>query len=657
MTPAIATITKYILRLPYAIFLLLALAGNSHTAAGISTHAVLRAAQLPRLVTAEEFSSYRVERWGHQLSPDGERLAWFERVDGKPRLHVRVLGSGHTHVMHLLRLPIGFKWALDSKHVLFRRFVDKRFNMHLFVADTSSPRDRGHDLTPFDGVNVAWHLALLDKPDSILMRMNRRGHDLYDLYEIDLNTGDYELRATNQGDTASWLVSRTGKVVGRVQEAADGAWELQAARGDANWKTILTGTFRDRLEPIQNFPEEAARIHVVTNADRDKTAVIELDLDTGERRVLFEAPGVDIASVWTDIQRYEMSSVLYFDPLPSYHFFDRQMQQDFERLLGPATILHAFSSGSMDHTRLIVAVETDRQAVVTYLLDRRSGTKEILAEHPLRKYANIFSETRPVRFNARDGLALNGLLTLPNGTDGKRLPMVLKIHGGPWLLDVWGFNAETQFLANRGYAVLRVNFRGSMGFGKSFLERGRRQLGRKMQEDLIDAVDWAIAEGHADPERIAVFGHSYGGYAALMAMAQAPGRFAAAVSAMAPTDLTLLVDGFRTHPQRLAWWLHFAGDTHNETDYQDLKQYSPVTHARRIQRPLLLFHGAKDPRIPKEHFDRLLVELRKGSAPLDYLVFQDERHSIRKTANKLKYARRVEQFLARHLGGRATPLD
>ncbi|MDE0343558.1 MAG: S9 family peptidase [Deltaproteobacteria bacterium] len=582
-------------------------------------------------------------------------MAWFERVDGKPRLHVRVLGSGHTHVMHRLRHIGGFKWALDSKHVLFRRFMDTRFNMHLFAADTSSPQDPGHDLTPFGGVNVAWYLALLDKPDSVFVRMNRERHYLYDLYEIDLNTRGYELRATNQGDTASWLMSRTGKVAGRVQEAPDGAWELQAARGDANWETLLSGTFRDKLEPIENFPDEAARIHVLTNAGRDKTAVIELDLDTGEQRVLFEAPGVDIAKVWTDIQRYEILRVLYFDPLPSYHFFDRQMRQDFERLLGEAPILHVVSSGSINHSRLIVAVETDRQGAATYLVDRRSGTKQVLTEHPLREHAGIFSKTQPVRFNARDGLALSGLLTVPNGTDGKRLPMVLKIHGGPWLLDVWGFDAETQFLANRGYAVLRVNFRGSMGFGKSFLERGRRQLGRKMQEDLIDAVDWAIAEGHADPERIAVFGHSYGGYAALMAMAQAPDRFAAGVSAMAPTDLTLLVDGFRTHPQRLAWWLHFAGDTHNEADYRDLKQYSPVTHARRIQRPLLLFHGAKDPRIPKEHFDRLLVELRKGSAPLDYLVFQDERHSIRKTANKLKYARRVERFLAQHLGGRAAP--
>lgn len=649
--------TKHIFRLPYTILLLLALSGNSDTAADDSTHSSLRANQLPSLIATEEFYGYRLERWGHQLSPDGERLAWFERIDGKPKLHIRAISTGHIYIMRQLKHVAGFQWALDSRHVLFRRFVDKRLNMHLFTVDTTSPQNAARDITPFHGVNVAPPLVLLDQPASVFVQMNRRQHDVYDLYEINLNSGDHDLRATNQGGTAYWLMSRSGKVMARVQQAADGAWKLQAARGEADWTTLLAGTFSDTLQPIQNFPEEPAKIHILTNADRDKIALLELDLNTGKQGLIFETPNVDIARFWTDIQRYEALNVLYFDPLPSYRFFDRQVQQDFKHLLGPAPILHAFSNGSLDHTRIIVAVETDRQAVTTYLLDRRSGTKEILAEHPLKKYANIFSETRPVRFNARDGLELRGLLTVPNGTDGKRLPMVLKIHGGPWLLDLWGFDAETQFLANRGYAVLRVNFRGSLGFGKSFLERGRRQFGRKMQEDLIDAVDWAIAEGHADPERIAVFGHSYGGYAALMAMAQAPHRFAAGVSAMAPTDLTLLVDGFRPHPKGLAWWLHFAGDTQNEADYQEMKQYSPVTHARRIQRPLLLFHGAKDPRVTKEHFDRLLIELRKGNAPLDYLVFKDERHSIRKTANKLKYARRVERFLAEHLGGRAAPLD
>lgn len=649
--------TKHILHLPYTIVLLLILASNGDTAAEISTHSSLRAAQLPRLVTADEFYGYGVHRWGHQLSPDGERLAWIERVDGKSALHIRVLGSGHTYIMRLLKHVTGFQWALDSRHVLFRRIVDKRLNMHLFTADTSSPQNTARDLTPLEGVNVRPPLNLLDKPASVLVRMNTRQRDMYDLYEINLNSGDYDLRATNQGNTADWLVSRGGKVMARVQQTEDGAWRLQGARGDARWTTLLSGTFRDILLPVQNFPEKPAKLNILTNAGRDKVALLELDLKTGEQGVIFEAPDVDITRVWADIDRYDVFSVLYFKPLPSYHFFDQHIQRDLERLLGSGPILYGVFSVSLDGTRLITLVETDREAVATYLVDRPSGTKELLAEHPLREHAEIFSRTRPVRFSARDGVPIRGYLTIPNGTDGKHLPTVLKVHGGPWLSDRWGFDIETQFLANRGYAVLAVNFRGSTGFGKGFLEMGRRQLGRKMQEDLIDAVDWAIAEGHVDPERIAVLGSSYGGYAALMAMAQTPDKFTAGISAMAPTDLTLLVDGFRPNPKKLAWWLHFAGDTHDEADYNELKLHSPVTLAQHIRRPLLLFHGAKDRRVPKEHFDRLLTELRKGNAPLDYLVFQDEAHAIIKTANKLKYARRLERFLAQYLGGRAEPLD
>jgi dipeptidyl aminopeptidase/acylaminoacyl peptidase len=264
---------------------------------------------------------------------------------------------------------------------------------------------------------------------------------------------------------------------------------------------------------------------------------------------------------------------------------------------------------------------------------------------------------RPIQFVARDGLRVSGFLTLPKGTDGNRLPTVVKVHGGPWMEDQWGFDTQTQFLANRGYAVLAVNFRGSTGAGKAFMEQGRREFGKKMQEDLVDAVDWAIAQGHTDPDRVAIYGHSYGGYAALMAMAQTSHKFAAGISVMGITDLVLLVNEFRSNPEKLAWWLHFAGDTLDEANHRELVRHSPVTHASRIRRPLLLFHGAKDTHVSIEHFYRLLTELRKGDASVDYLIFPKEGHEIQRTANKLKFAQRVERFLARHLGGRAGPLN
>ena len=619
-----------------------------------ATHPSLRAADLPRLISAREFYRNKYLSWGHQVSPDGKRLAWLEIKDGKPSFRLRLLDKHHIVIMPHLKLMAKFDWTLDSRHLLFRPLAGR--NRHLFLADTDAPRKPPRDLTPYDGVNVRSYFLLLGKPDSVMTVMNLRDRHAYDLYEINMRTGGYELRATSDGPATEWITDRNGKVVARLQRAADGAWSVQAAERAGPWRTVLSGTFRDTAALVPNVPNDSTTVYVHTNAGRDRQSLITLDLATGREEVIFEAPDTDILTFWIDVQAYKPLLAFYLDPLPRYHFFDLEMQRDLASLMGTAPIVYNMSNGSLDHTRLILLAHTDREGISTYLVDRSAGTRKLLAG-PAAKFADDLSETLPVRFRARDGLPLSGYLTLPKGTDGTRLPMVLKVHGGPWSRDRWGFDPTTQYLANRGYAVLRVNFRGSAGFGKSFMEKGRKEFGQKMQDDLIDAVDWAIAKGYADPEKVAIYGHSYGGYAALMAMAQTRGKFAAGISAMGVTDLTLLVEGFRSNPEKLAWWLHFAGDTHDEAVYRELKRYSPVTHASGIQRPLLLFHGAKDSQVSKKHFDRFLVELRKGDAPVDYLIFPDEGHSIRKTANKLKFAQRIERFLAQHMGGRAGPLD
>ena len=317
-------------------------------------------------------------------------------------------------------------------------------------------------------------------------------------------------------------------------------------------------------------------------------------------------------------------------------------------------MLHSISSGSLDRRRLTILTETDRAGKSTYIIDRRSGTKKLLATHPLKAHEKILSSTRPIRFTARDGLSISGYLTIPKGTDGRRLPMVLKVHGGPWLRDYWGFDSDTQFLANRGYAVLEVNFRGSGGFGKSFMEKGYRELGRKMQNDLIDAVDWAIAEGCADPEKVAIYGRSYGGYAALVGLTKTPGKFAAGISVAGFSDLASLVSTFSRRGGLASIWLtHFAGNPDEPEDRKELTERSPITYAHRVERPLLIVHGAKDKRVSMDHSDRFVRKLREKESPVEYLLFPEEGHVIRKSKNRLEFARRLETFLAAHLGGRA----
>ncbi len=632
-----------------SLFLWIALYASTGRAGVIhATHPSLQATNLPRLISAREFYRSPLDSWAHSVSPDGKRLAWIEIRGGKPFFRLHLLDTGHQTVMPRFRYIAKFDWTLDSRHVLFRALVGR--NRHLFLVDTDAPWKAPRDLTPFDGVNVSSYFLLLGKPESVMVVMNLRDRDAYDLYEIDMTTGDHEFRGSSDGLPTDWITDRNGRVLARLQRAADGTWSVRA---DGRPIPLLSGTFRDALAPVTNVPDGSTTVFGNTNAGRDKLSLVKLDLVTGEQEVIFEAPDSDLSSFWIDTHAYAPLLVRYFDPLPRYHFFDPKLGRDLQALMGTAPIVYHMTSGSLDHTRLVLRAETDRRAVSTYLVDRVSGTRELLAAHAATKFSEDLSETLPIRFTARDGLSLSGYLTLPKGTAGKRLPMVLKVHGGPWLQDTWRFDLETQFLANRGYAVMTVNFRGSTGFGKAFIEKGRKEFGRKMQDDLIDAVDWAIAKGYADPEKVAIYGHSYGGYAALMALARTPRKFAAGISAMGITDLALMVDSFRDNPQGLAWWIHFAGDTDNPAEHRELERHSPITVAEHIERPLLMFHGARDPRVSKEHFDRLLTELRKGNAPLDYLVFPDEGHVIVKRSNKLKFARRIERFLATHLGGRA----
>ena len=616
-----------------------------------ATHPSLRAATLPRLISAKEFYSASLESWGHRLSPDGERLAWLARARNKPTLYVRALNDGAKRsIEHRGRATL-VHWAQDSRRLLI--FADAGNGLHLFLADADSPGLAPRDLTPLEGVSVKRLFTPAGTPGSIFVEMGIGAGHGYDLYEVHLDTGQHQRVVRDHGRTSRWILGRAGEVVGRLQVLRDGGWELQAPDG-TGWRRVLGGWLQESIAVAGNLSRHESKVYVQTNAGRDKVGFVTLDLKNGQQEVLFEPPNVDLSRSWTHPSSLEPLAVLYHDGFPRYHYFDRRLQEDLEDLLGRGPVLYDFYSVSDDRMRLIVGTETDRSGVATYLVDRRSGKKELLAAHPVNEFSEVLSDTRPIRFNARDGLPITGYLTLPRGTGGKHLPMVLKVHGGPWLRDLWGFDSDTQFLANRGYAVLEVNFRGSVGFGKTFTEKGRKEFGGKMQDDLLDAVDWAVAEGYADPEKVAIFGYSYGGYATLMGLARTPERFAAGIDVMGMSDLALQVRAFPPESWGTrTWWTLFVGDPDSPDGYRQLMERSPITYADRIERPLLIVHGAKDARVSKENSDRLVDKLRKKDVSVEYLVFPDEGHGISKTKNRILFAHRMETFLAKYLGGRA----
>ena len=620
-----------------------------------ATHASLREADLPGLIPAKEFYAPRYKSWGHRVSPDGERLAWTERVNGKPALRVRVLTGGYTFTVNQPSRTIRFSWAPDSRRLLLLANAGRHGGRRLFLADSGSPKAHPIDISPLREANIRSTFTPPAKPNSVLILARPRAGRFHHLYEIDLKTRVHRMQAINSGNTRRWILNDKGDVVGRLQDDADGGWSVQAVTGTAGWTTLLKGEFTDVPIVGQYVPDENLKVYMATNGERDVRALVNVDLNTGTQELVFQPPGVDVSSILLD-SAHQPLAVVYHDDFPRYHYFDRKLEEDVETLLGPGPMLYQFVSASRDLMRVTIRAETDRVGKSTYLIDRRYGTKELLATHPLARYEEILSQTRPITVSVRDGLSISGYLTIPEGTNGQRLPMVLKVHGGPWDRDYWAFDPETQFLANRGYAVLEVNFRGSRGFGRSFMEKGVGEMGGKMQDDLIDAVDWAVAEGYADPEKVAIYGNSYGGYAALVGLTRTPGKFAAGVSVAGPSDLVSLVNTFsRRRAVTRAWWIRFAGDPAEPEVRKELAERSPITFAHRIERPLLIAQGAKDKSVSKEHSDRFVEKLREKDIPVEYLVFPEEGHAIRKSRNRVEFARRLETFLAAHLGGRAGP--
>lgn len=636
-----------------ALFLVLSVSvcGEATTSA---THPSLRTAGLPPLIPAKEFFTRRHEAWGHKISPDGKKLAWIQPVRGKPTLHVRRLEDGVITVMSHSMPVTQFGWTVDSSRLLFQWRRGRRTTSRLSWVDTRSPRAAPRDLTPFDDADVRGYIRPTETPESILVQMSLGKGRAYNLYKLDLDTGNYAIVAVNDGNTRLWVTSRAGRVLARLRNRTGGGWRLEASDGADGWTTVLRGGLIDVINVVQNIPDERPAVVVRTDANRDTLAVLRVDLVTGMQEVLFERTAVDVFSIVVDRQTYTPLRVMYHDGLPRYHYSDREMGNELKGLLVEEPSAFNMDSLSLDHRRLTIRVQTDRIAASAYLIDRRSGTAELLSSHPLNEYTDSFSRTQPIQFTARDGLPISGYLTIPHGTRGKRLPMVLKVHGGPWFQDLWNFDRDTQFLANRGYAVLEVNFRGSSGFGKSFMDKGRREFGRKMQDDLIDAVDWAIAEGHADPEKVAIYGHSYGGYAALVGLTKTPRKFAAGIDAMGVSDLVLQVNSFLPHNKTAwTWWTEFVGNPNVPDDHRELLERSPITHVDRIERPLLIVHGAKDAQVSLENSNRLVDKLRKKGLPVEYLLFPDEGHVILRRKNALEFAHRLEAFLAKHLGGRA----
>ncbi|MBI4549564.1 MAG: S9 family peptidase, partial [Candidatus Omnitrophica bacterium] len=384
----------------------------------------------------------------------------------------------------------------------------------------------------------------------------------------------------------------------------------------------------------------------------DTGRLVEFDIESRRSVVLAEDREFDIGGVMIHPDRYTVQAVTITRDRTEWTVLDESIRPDLEALSG----LHDgdFSIISRDHAdRLwLVRYEDDDHPVAYYLFDRseQKGTFLFFHQPELQNYR--LAETEPFRMKSRDGLVLRGYLTFPPGRERKNLPMVVNVHGGPWSRDVWGYDSRAQWLANRGYLCLELNFRGSVGFGKKFVNAGDREWGRNMQNDLVDAVEWAVKQGHADPSRIGIFGASYGGYAALAGAAFTPELFRCAVDVVGPSNLITFI---RTVPPywttELATIYRRVGDPEKDADF--LRERSPLFRADHIRIPILIAQGANDPRVKREESDEIVAALERNGVEHEYLLFPDEGHGFVKPENRLKFYAAAEAFLARHLGGRS----
>jgi dipeptidyl aminopeptidase/acylaminoacyl peptidase len=583
-----------------------------------------------------------------RLSPDGSHLAYMAPYERRLNVFVRNLDTGETtRVTESTERDIGgYLWANDERLIYVQdKGGDENYRLYGVGRDGSNPLE----ITPFENVKCDIVDDLEDVDDEILFQMNRRDPHVFDVFRLNVNTGEMELAAENPGNVQSWITDHEGRL--RLATTTDGVSTSILHReneGDP-WGVVATYNFKESATPLF-FTFDNRRVYVSSNVGRDKSAIYEYDLETGEStNLIYEHPEVDVYNLLKSRKRKTITGVSFETDKPDYAFFDDERAgiQRFldEKLPG---MVNTPVSSSKDETRYVVHSGSDRTMGGYYLLDTK--TMELTHLFDLSPWldAGQMAEMRPVSYRARDGLLIHGYLTVPRGADAKNLPLVVHPHGGPWVRDSWGFNPEVQFLANRGYAVLQMNYRGSTGYGREFWETSFGKWGLEMQDDITDGVRWAIDEGIADPKRVAIYGGSYGGYATLAGVTKTPDLYACAISYVGVSNLFTWIEAIPPYwKPYLEMMYEMVG--HPERDEERFKTTSPCFNAERIQVPLFVAQGANDPRVRKEESDQIVDALSKRGIDVEYLVKDNEGHGFRNEENMFEFYHAMEAFLANHL--------
>jgi dipeptidyl aminopeptidase/acylaminoacyl peptidase len=608
------------------------------------------------------------ERAQARISPKGDQISFLAPLDGYLNVFVAPVGVRLSEARPVTRdASRGIRkhfWSADGAYILYLQDAGGDENWRLHSVNVASGEDR--DLTPLPGVQAKVLGMSRGEPEWVVVGLNDRDPKWHDVYKINVRTGQRALVQRNTEKFSEFVPDRDNIVRLALRNMPDGSVEVHAFMLQGGWKKMFDIPFEDSLTtyPI-GFTGDGKRFFMFDSMGRDKAALVSVDAMTGDKTVIGENRRADVSDVWIDPVTFEAEAYASEYLKNEWTGVDDAARADIafldQQLAGEPVVV----SRADDDARWIVVEDGPTTPLKAYLYERGEARKLTLIfdQRPALAGAPL-QPMIPVEISSSDGQTLVSYLTLPPGSDAngdgapeQPVPLVINVHGGPWHRDSYGYNPEHQWLANRNYAVLSVNFRGSTGFGKAFINLGNREWGGAMQRDLTDAMNWAIQRGITTADKVAIYGGSYGGYATLVGLTATPQQYACGVDIVGPSNLKTLFESIPPYweSSRNEFYLR-VGDPTKPEGLALLQERSPLTKAASIVRPLLIAQGANDPRVKQAEAEQIVAAMRARQQPVTYVLYPDEGHGFARPQNRISFYAIAEGFLQQCLGGRVEPI-
>lgn len=609
---------------------------------------------MTRQIPLEDFFR-NSERTGYQLSPDGSYISYMAPYKDRLNVFVRRVDETDEHAIRITneteRSVAGYMWA-DNQRLLYMKDTAGDENYQLYGVHRDGSDDRAY--TAFNGVRTSLIDDLEEQQGVVMIGMNKRNPEVFDPYRLNIETGELTLLAENPGNIQGWMTDHDGRL--RVATAIVDGVNTQILYRDTEdepFKPVLTTNFRDVVS-FMEFTPDNKEVYAATNLHRDKTILVRMNPATCEElEVLYENERYDIASISYSRKRKKLLSVYCTGHKePVRHYFDAEEEQLRQRIKAHfPNQRYGIADTDKAEENYLIYVGGDRTRGSYWHYNALTDEAKKIADLAPWIKSDEMNAMHPVCYTTRDGLQIEAYLTLPDGLTpdtAKQLPVVVNPHGGPWARDCWGYSSEVQFLSNRGYAVFQMNFRGSTGYGRHFLEASYKQWGLKMQDDITDGVKWLIEQGIANPNRIAIYGGSYGGYATLAGLTFTPDLYACGIDYVGVSNLFTFMQTIPPYWRPMLEMM-YEQVGHPEHDADQLAATSPALHADKIKVPLFVAQGANDPRVNKAESDQMVEALRQRGVVVEYMVKDNEGHGFHNQENRFDFYRAMERFLKAHL--------